>query len=100
MKKQVRKISKRKASIQSLSGKGSFSPEYPCQVSWTINIAGGIQFAALPTAQPDPVQGASLTVLIPNPRNMQGSDALVGMHVDATLHKLYIFKVAGPTPPE
>jgi hypothetical protein len=100
MKKKAPKTFRRKTTIQSLSGKGSFSPEYACQATWTIQIAGGIQFASLPTAQPDPVQGAVLTVMLPNPRNVQGSDALVGMHVDATLHKLYIYKIAGPTPPE
>ena len=100
MKKKVRKVSKKKASIRSLNGKSSFSPEYACLATWTIQIAGGIQFAALPTAQPDPVQGAVLTVQLPNPRNAQGSDALIGMHQDATLHKLYIYKIAGPTPPE
>ena len=100
MKKTVRSVSKRKTSIQSLGDKGSFSPEFACQATWTIQIAGGIVFDALPTAQPDPVQGASLTVLLPNPKNEQGSDAQIGMHADTTLHKLYIYKVAGPIPPE
>ena len=91
---------KKKKAIQSVNDKGAFRPEYACSSSWTINIAGGIQFAVLPAAQPDPVQGAILTVMLPNPKNVQGSDALIGMHADATLHKLYIYKIAGPTSPE
>ena len=99
MQKKTAKTSNRKA-IRSLNGKGSFRPEYACQATWTIHIAGGIQFAALPTAQPDPVQGAVLTVMLPNPQNVQGADAQISMFADTTLHNLYIYKVAGPIPPE
>jgi hypothetical protein len=83
-----------------LGSKGSFRPEVACQATWTIHIAGGIQFDSLPTSQPDPVQGAILTVQLPNPMNVQGSDAQIAMYADTTLHNLYIYKVAGPTPPE
>ena len=41
-----------------------------------------------------------LTVMLPNPNNTQGSDAQIAMLADSTAHKLYIYKVAGPTPPE
>ena len=100
MKKRMRKTSTKKSSIRSLSGKGSFRPEVACLATWTIHIAGGIQFDSLPTAQPDAVQGATLTVLLPNPKNLQGSDAQIAMLADTSVHKLYIYKVAGPTPPE
>ncbi len=100
MKKKVGKVSKKRTAIRSLLSKGSFSPEIACQATWTIHIAGGIQFAALPTAQPDPVQGAVLTVMLPNPQNVQGADAQISMFADTTLHNLYIYKVAGPIPPE
>ena len=100
MKKKVRSSSTRKSSIQSMSKQGSFSPEIACQATWSIHIAGGIQFDALPTAQPDPLQGAIFSVLLPNPRNVQGSDAQIAVFQDNDLHKLYIYKVAGPIPPE
>ena len=99
MKKKTRNASTKRVAIQALNSKGSFSPEFACQATWTIHIAGGIQFAALPTSQPDPLQGAVLTVMLPNPQNVQGADAQIGMHADTTLHNLYIYKVAGPIPP-